>query len=454
MKEGPFNLFIWVSFLLLLGCCFGLPEASDLDPGSHNAVINDIDPDFSEAITNVTVPVGREAVLSCSVTDLGHFKVGWLKAEDQTILTLHNKVVTHNSRISVTHDNMKTWQLHIRQVKETDRGCYMCQINTSRMKKQLGCIDVHVSPDIIDEETSSDVTVREGENATLVCRAKGHPVPRITWRREDGEHLEIRSSPREVVRVDTHLGDALSLSKVTRNHMGAYLCIASNDVPPAVSKRVMLNVNFAPSIKIPNQLLGAPLGTDVLLECHVEAFPNTINYWMKNRGEMLLNGKKHIIEEEKNSYKVHLKLTVTNFSKSDSGTYMCVSTNSLGRSDGTIRLYEIKVPTRTPTTTTEVITTTTTTTTPATEATTPQKVIEIKRKFIPLPTTLHPLESIREEAPIGRSSTLEKEPDDNMFYNRGVPAHAINNLLLVIICSLLRCYQSVIVNYSMAYALR
>lgn len=100
--------------------------------------------------------------------------------------------------------------------------------------------------------------------------------------------------------------------------MGAYLCIASNDVPPAVSKRVMLNVNceyeifrkhlkaherniqflkhviiyisVAPSIKIPNQLLGAPLGTDVLLECHVEAFPNTINYWMKNRGEMLLNG--------------------------------------------------------------------------------------------------------------------------------------------------------------------
>lgn len=59
---------------------------------------------------------------------------------------------------------------------------------------------VPVPPDIIDEETSSDVTVREGENATLVCRAKGHPVPRIVWRREDGESLEIRSSPREVIR--------------------------------------------------------------------------------------------------------------------------------------------------------------------------------------------------------------------------------------------------------------
>jgi hypothetical protein len=70
-------------------------------------------------------------------------QVGWLKAEDQTVLTLHNKVVTHNSRISVTHDNHRTWQLHIRQVKESDRGCYMCQINTSVMKKQVGCVDVH-----------------------------------------------------------------------------------------------------------------------------------------------------------------------------------------------------------------------------------------------------------------------------------------------------------------------
>lgn len=57
-----------------------------------------------------------------------------------------------------------------------------------------------VPPDIIDEETSSDVTVREGENATLVCRAKGHPVPRIIWKREDGGHLQFKSGPRDIVR--------------------------------------------------------------------------------------------------------------------------------------------------------------------------------------------------------------------------------------------------------------
>ncbi|XP_047004756.1 uncharacterized protein LOC124623009 [Schistocerca americana] len=100
------------------------------------------DPDFTDEIRNATVAVGREAVLSCPVSNLGPYKVGWLRAEDQTVLALHDKVVTHNARITVSHDGERTWRLHIRQVKETDRGCYMCQINTSVMKKQLGCLDV------------------------------------------------------------------------------------------------------------------------------------------------------------------------------------------------------------------------------------------------------------------------------------------------------------------------
>ncbi|KAJ1522304.1 hypothetical protein ONE63_002601 [Megalurothrips usitatus] len=100
-------------------------------------------PEFEQAIANLTVPLGREAILSCTVDRIGKYKVGWLKASDQTVLTMHNRVVTHNSRVAVSHDNQRTWRLHIRQIKETDRGCYMCQINTSVMRSQVGCIDVH-----------------------------------------------------------------------------------------------------------------------------------------------------------------------------------------------------------------------------------------------------------------------------------------------------------------------
>uniref|UniRef100_A0A1A9Z6V7 Ig-like domain-containing protein n=1 Tax=Glossina pallidipes TaxID=7398 RepID=A0A1A9Z6V7_GLOPL len=324
----------------------------------------DPDPEFLGTISNVTFPAGREAILTCSVRNLGKNKVGWLRASDQTVLALQGRVVTHNARISVMHDDMHTWKLKISKLRESDRGCYMCQINTSPMKKQIGCIDVQVPPDIINEESSADMAVQEGEDATLTCKATGNPQPRVTWRREDGEMILLRKSgSRELMRVESFLGSSLKLMRLERRQMGAYLCIASNDVPPAVSKRVSLSVQFAPMVRAPSQLLGTPLGSDVQLECHVEASPSPVSYWLKGARapsgfasvsnnnleggqpgpEMLLDGPKYAITEKRDGYRGVMLLTVRSFSPSDVGTYHCVSTNSLGRAEGTLRLYEIKL---------------------------------------------------------------------------------------------------------------
>ena len=43
--------------------------------------------------------------------------------------------------------------------------------------------------------------------------------------------------------VNEFHGEVLKLKRVQRHQMGAYLCIASNGVPPSVSKRIKLNVN-------------------------------------------------------------------------------------------------------------------------------------------------------------------------------------------------------------------
>lgn len=70
------------------------------------------------------------------------FQVAWLRVDTQTILTIANHVITKNHRIGVTHTERKTWHLHIRDVTESDRGAYMCQINTDPMKSQTGYLDV------------------------------------------------------------------------------------------------------------------------------------------------------------------------------------------------------------------------------------------------------------------------------------------------------------------------
>ncbi|XP_033176767.1 lachesin-like, partial [Bombus impatiens] len=153
-----------------------------------------------------------------------------------------------------------------------------------------GMLSVVVPPDFIPEETSSDVMVREGGQVKLMCRARGVPPPSISWRREDGKNIIIRkpfagnalNQKSHVTSVNEYHGEELRLMKISRNEMGVYLCIAINGVPPAVSKRISINVHFSPVIHVPNQLVGAPLGTDVVLECFVEASPKSINYWVKD----------------------------------------------------------------------------------------------------------------------------------------------------------------------------
>lgn len=297
-------------------------------------------PKFGELINNVTASVGREATLACVVDDLATYKVAWLRVDTQTILTIASHVITKNHRIGVTHSDHRTWYLHVRDVRETDRGWYMCQINTDPMKSQVGYLEVVVPPDILDYPTSTDMVVREGTNVTLRCAATGSPPPTVTWRREGGESIPLGSG-QEVPSIE---GPVFNITRVNRLHMGAYLCIASNGVPPTVSKRIMLIVHFPPMIWIQNQLVGAHEGQQMTLECHSEAYPKSINYWTREKGDIIAQGDKYEPVLLDNAYKVLMKLTIRAVGPSDFGSYKCVSKNSLGDTDGSIKLYRIPSP--------------------------------------------------------------------------------------------------------------
>ena len=110
----------------------------------------------------MTVPEGRDVVLSCSVVRLGSHKVAWIHYDRSAILTVQNNVITRNPRIGVSHDGHSVWNLHIRlgeteregvgkvficcnlirDVERSDEGQYMCQINTARAKTRLGNLHV------------------------------------------------------------------------------------------------------------------------------------------------------------------------------------------------------------------------------------------------------------------------------------------------------------------------
>ncbi|XP_058442842.1 lachesin isoform X2 [Malaya genurostris] len=306
------------------------------------------EPDFVYPLENVTVAKGRDATFTCVVNNLGGYRVAWIKADAKAILAIHEHVITNNGRLSVTHNDYNTWTLVIRNVKMEDRGLYMCQVNTDPMKMQTAFLEVVIPPDVIYEETSGDMMVPEGGSAKLVCKARGYPKPKIIWRREDGREIIARNGTHGKMKATIVEGEMLSLTKVTRSEMGAYMCIASNGVPPSVSKRMKLQVHFHPLIQVPNQLVGAPLGTDVTVICNVEASPKAINYWQRENGEMIISNDRYSMNENESSmYAVQMTLVIRKLHKADMGGYKCISKNSIGDAEGTIRLYEMELQKKT-----------------------------------------------------------------------------------------------------------
>ncbi|XP_049548268.1 neurotrimin-like [Anopheles darlingi] len=294
-----------------------------------------VDPKFSAPIANVTVPVGREGVMTCTVHDLYKYKVAWLRVDTQTILTIETLVITKSERIAITHTEQRIWQLRIKDIRESDKGWYMCQINTDPMKSQMGYLNVVVPPDILDYPTSKDIVAQEGSNVSLSCAATGVPEPTVTWKREGEKSVtSVENSG-----ITSHDGPMLHIVNVQRHNAGSYHCIASNGVPPTVSKRIIVTVNFPPIVRLPSRQYHAELGGRVVLVCHSEAQPNSINYWMKGKGEIILQGGTYEKVLEDHVFKVTMQIVIRLEKASDFGVYKCVAKNSLGTTEESVKVY-------------------------------------------------------------------------------------------------------------------
>ena len=278
---------------------------------------------------------------------------------------------------------------------------------------QLAYLTVLEPPNIDDSVTPSQRQVREHEPAVLECSAIGYPAPNITWRREDGvidvDHASIpllnpadkkmerkkkclagfldscRSSSNEVLpswmRKNNIGRGRLCIPSASRNSMGIYVCIASNGLPPSVSKRIHLAVlcesfesfkfiSFAdhrlihwqpvpPTVRAESSIVGSFVGSPhVGLECNVEASPQTGHFWQKG-SKSSSNSKRNLFfrftvelfeidhtigmmkryttkVKNVNAYTVKMILVIQDVEEDDAGLYRCRTGDGYQAS---IRLY-------------------------------------------------------------------------------------------------------------------
>lgn len=113
------------------------------------------------------------------------------------------------------------------------------------------------------------IVVEEGKNVRLRCAAEGRPKPSIEWKKVDGSTITSGSWEGELFHVHINKkkiaenkgfvnnklkfcccfflvlsvsGHTLNIHKISRQHMGAYMCIADNGIPPAANQTFVLEV--------------------------------------------------------------------------------------------------------------------------------------------------------------------------------------------------------------------
>eukprot|EP00095_Tigriopus_kingsejongensis_P011807 maker-scaffold71_size417697-snap-gene-2.15 protein:Tk11807 transcript:maker-scaffold71_size417697-snap-gene-2.15-mRNA-1 annotation:"GH24041" len=334
---------LWFPIALMLSSwTICLCQADASAKRSHEDIMHNTRPQITAQIPNVSVSVGRDALFTCHVKNLGDFKVGWVKEDTKAIQAIHDIVITHNPRVQVSGDFQTTFHLQISSVQEEDRGQYMCQINTVPMSAQTASLDVLVPPDIT--QSSGDRELRQGEMAKLECVADGYPTPTISWRREDNQSIKVKDPRLGIRKVGSYEGTTLTIPRVTPDDMGAYLCIAANDIPPARSKRVYLYVQFPPRIKVKEGIMGAIYFSNLKIKCHVQAYPKPIVYWNHTNGVLLHGGRYSVTEELVRPYEMTSTLTIHNVTALDIGKYSCMAKNSLAEASAIVRIYMLATP--------------------------------------------------------------------------------------------------------------
>ncbi|XP_068176466.1 neuronal growth regulator 1 isoform X1 [Antennarius striatus] len=305
----------WLTAIILSLCCF-LPSCL---PAGQTV-------DYS-TVESVVSRQGDTTLLRCYLLD-GISKGAWLNRS--SIIFAGNDKWSGDPRVSIVSSvgDKHEYSLQIQKVDVTDDGQYTCSIQSERNPRpKLLNLIVKVPPKIYD--ISSDVTVNEGGNVSLICTASGKPEPTISWR-----HITPLAK-----KYDS--GKYLNITDITRDQAGDYECSALNDIASPDTKTVKVTVNFPPAIH-EMKSSGVSLGRTALLRCEAAAVPSPTFEWYK--GEKRITNGQGIDIQNLNTRSV---LTVTNMTEDRYGNYTCVASNKLGTANASVPLIPIIEPTTT-----------------------------------------------------------------------------------------------------------
>ncbi|OCT69010.1 cell adhesion molecule 3-like isoform X1 [Xenopus laevis] len=298
--------------VILLLCLSSLAGAANLPPE-----------DLSQPVTaDVIVSTGGTAILKCTVQEHQESSLQWSNTAQQT-LYFGEKRALRDNRIQLVHSSPNELTISISNVVLSDEGEYTCSIFTMPVrtaKAVVTVLGVPQKPQVFGFESP----LKENDKAKLRCTTSGSkPAANIKWYKGPEELDGAQTSVVEDGNGKTFTVVSFIEFDVTKEDDEAEItCAVGHESlhDSAKSSSHKIQVLYKPTAKIESRPNMPREGDKLRLQCDAYGNPVPDNYvWERENSELPL-----LANIEGNS------LVFLNLNKSDSGTYTCKASNTLG----------------------------------------------------------------------------------------------------------------------------
>ncbi|XP_016113250.1 LOW QUALITY PROTEIN: basement membrane-specific heparan sulfate proteoglycan core protein-like [Sinocyclocheilus grahami] len=258
----------------------------------------------------VRIRVGDPINLDCQAAGEPRPSVRWHRLDNNRRTILSSPVPVDSSAI-----------MQILVARTEDSGTYVCTAQNNQGTTETRVeVFVEGGPQVPTVPRASVrepmIVVVEGSTATLHCDAHGFPKPTITWSKE-------RSSLPWTHKI---VDNSLVLPNVGRQDSGQYVCNATNHMGTS-EVTIMLEVDSPPyATSLPDDV-SVRVGEVIRLQCLARGTPPLRFEWTKVNGSLPPTA-----QQQGGDLQINLA------KESDAGTYKCVASNKVGKSEALARV--------------------------------------------------------------------------------------------------------------------
>ncbi|XP_064119517.1 synaptogenesis protein syg-2-like isoform X2 [Macrobrachium nipponense] len=186
-------------------------------------------------------------------------------------------------------------------------------------------LEIYYAPKVtlaLDAELDPN-DIKEGDNVTFICNVTANPkVDKVSWYHKG---TAIHHNATAGVKIRNH---KLILKMVEREQAGVYTCVANNGIGDGTSQPIFLNIKYVPVCSDERDaVVGVAKGTDVQLQCIVDASPGDVSFkwYFRSPKELLpIDEERYTVQDRTSKLTYHVR------TEHDYGEFLCYAENELG----------------------------------------------------------------------------------------------------------------------------